>query len=162
MEVFYVNIDMPPYLAQWFIHEFGGDNPVVLPKLSVEKRILELYLIKRPKFVFEPDLDGSVVSVVIPNFKFKPPHLFNYLPKAARKEFADCIRDRFIVQLWRDIHRPANFGKRKDKLFEAWMIAHGIEFNDTNSNAVTKVYQRQCNTYRVRRFRAKRAKAKSC
>jgi len=155
-----VNIELPPYLAQWYIHENGGTQPVALPRLSIEKRILELYLIKRPGNIDEPATQGCCVSVIIPKFKYKPAGEFNYLPKAARSEFADCVRDRFLIAFWRDIHSPANIGRRKDRLFEAWMIAHGIEFNDTNWNALAKIYQRLANNYRARRFRAKRRASK--
>lgn len=163
MSDFCITIELPPYLAQWYIHENGGVQPIALPRLSVEKRILELFLMKRPANVDgTDDTDGSRcgVSVIIPKFKYKPADKFNYLPRAARNEFADCVRNRFLVRFWRDIHSPANIGRRKDQLFEAWMIANGIEFNDTNWNALAKIYQRLVNNYRARRFRANRATAK--
>ncbi|MBQ9821941.1 MAG: hypothetical protein IJM58_07430, partial [Muribaculaceae bacterium] len=44
-------------------------------------------------------------------------------------------------------------------LVEAWMVNHGIEFNDTNWCAVTKRYQRKRDIYN-RREKAKNVKKK--
>ena len=155
-----LHIELPPYLAQWYIHANGGEQPVTLPRLSTENRLLEMCLIRRPRNLAEEELPESYVTIAIPEFKYKPSEDFNYLPKPAVEELASCIRNRFIIDFWGDMHRASNIGRRKDLLIEAWMLAHGIEYNDTNWNALAKIYQRQQTNYRVRRFRAKQKSKK--
>ena len=41
-------IPLEDYLAQWFVHEQGGEVPVQLTRGSVESKILEVYLAHRP------------------------------------------------------------------------------------------------------------------
>ena len=43
---YYIYLDLDPYLAQWFVHDSGGTQPVELRKLSTERRILEVFLQK--------------------------------------------------------------------------------------------------------------------
>lgn len=44
MSQFTINIELEPYLAQWFIHENGQEHPVSLRRGSAESDILELFL----------------------------------------------------------------------------------------------------------------------
>lgn len=158
MNEFYIYLELPPYLAQWLIDDCGG-SPVHLPKLTTERRILETFLIQLPANA-RPNLPTSTsTAIVIPNFRYKPPMYYNYLPARAMAELADCIRSRFIIELWNDLHRNGYIGKRRDNLIYAWMEAHGIESTETNWNAIAKIYQRQYKNYLERRLYAKRAKS---
>ena len=42
MSQYTIYLDLEPYLAQWFIHEQGGEHPVTLTRGSAESDILEL------------------------------------------------------------------------------------------------------------------------
>ena len=61
---FFIYLDLEPYLAQWFIHDSGGTQPIVLRKNSVERRILATYLLKLPPGA-RPNLkENSNVEIV--------------------------------------------------------------------------------------------------
>lgn len=150
-------IELPPYLAQWFVHENGGQQPVTLERHTTEHRLLKANLMPRPSNVAEPKLPESYVEIAIPEFKnLKDIKNHDFLPRTAREELASVIRDSFIIQLMRFLHRPCNIGRRKDQLIEAWMEDNGIEFSDTNWNALAKIYQRQMVNRRVRKHREKK------
>lgn len=147
MSQYTVNLELPSYLAQWLLFENGGEQPIVMPKLSIENKILELSLIKLPHNA-KPDLKTETsVAIAIPCFRHKPPSTYNYLPNNGRDELKKAIRSRFIVQLFTDLHKFGFIGKRKDQLFYAWMEAHGIELTETNWCAIAKIYQRLHRNY---------------
>ena len=156
---FCIFLEFEPYLQQWLIHENGDELPILFPKLSVENRILETYLIKRPSHVSAEFPNPGSIAIGIPHFRHTNPEVYNYLPKGAKTELHEVIRNRFIIQLWTDLHRFGHIGKRKDHLVEAWMEAHGIEVNDTNFNTILKIIQRQHKSY-IERQRYKRKKSK--
>ena len=135
----YVPLD--PYLAQWFIHDHGGSTPVELRRGSVESKVLEVYLAKRPPYVVPESGDG-LVPVYIPTFRHKPAEAYNYLPKHALSALLNSIRNRFDVELWNDLHSFGRIGRRQDELIYAWMEKHGIEMTEANWNAIAKRYQR--------------------
>lgn len=137
-----------PYLAQWFIHEMGGSSPVELPRGSVEADILRLFLAKRPDDVPVDTGKDANLAIIIPAFKEKEAETYNYLDTSAVHCLHKCIRSRFDVQLWQDLHKVHPRSNMLKDLIEAWMVSHGIEFNDTNWCAVTKRYQRKRDIYR--------------
>ena len=94
-----------PYLAQWFIHEMGGTSPVELPRGSVEADILRLFLAKRPDDVPVDTGKDANLAIVIPAFKEKEAETYNYLDTSAVHCLHKCIRSRFDVQLWQDLHK---------------------------------------------------------
>ena len=144
-EIIYLNLDT--YLAQWLTHEYG--TPVVFPKNSYENDLLELSLTTRPKNASEEGLRGSVtVSISLPYFKNKDVRFHNYLPIEGQRALQKCIRSRFIVCLWQDLHKFGNIGKQKQDLIYAWMAAHGIEATESNWNTLAKIYQRRQDAYR--------------
>ncbi len=156
MSQFTIHIPLDDYLADWFIHECGGGTPVTLKKGSIESKILEIYLAKRPDDV-KPDLGGAgKVAIFIPSFRHKPAHVYNYLPKHATAALVEAIRNRFDIVLWDSLH---HFGKitrnRQDHLIYAFMEKHGIEFSETSWNAIAKRYQRQRKIYYDREFHKK-------
>lgn len=147
-------IPLDPYLAQWFIHDCGGEVPVSLPRGSVESKILEVYLAKPPHDAV-PDTGGDgTVAVYIPTFRHRPAETYNHLPKFALAALLNSIRNRFDIALWNDLHHFGKIGRRQDELIFAWMEKHGIELTEANWNAIAKRYQRQRDLY-LNRHRAK-------
>ena len=147
MSYYCINLELPTYLRQWLVHENGGKQPIVFPRLSTENKILKMGLIKTPFFARPDRPTENSVAISIPFFRVKPPKTYNYLPRMKCKDLANCIRDRFIIQLWTDLHRHGNIGKRKDNLIYNWMTANGIENTEKNWNAIAKIYQRQHKNY---------------
>ena len=143
-------ISLEDYLAQWFVHEHGGEIPVQLIRGSVESKILEVYLTHRPEDEL-PDIAGDgKLAIAIPSFRNRPPEVFNYLPQRALASLLTMIRNRFDIELWNDLHNFGRIGKRQDELIYAWMEKDGIEMTETNWNAIAKRYQRQRNIYMTR------------
>ena len=148
-------IPIEDYLAQWVIHEQGGNVPVQLTRGSVESKLLEVFLAHRPQALL-PDTPGEgKLAIAIPSFRNRPPEVFNYLPPRALNSLLNILRGRFDVQLWSDLHHFGNISKRQDELIYAWMEKHGIEMTETNWNAIAKRYQRQRDVY-LHRDRAKK------
>lgn len=151
-----IYLDLEDYLAQWFVNEQGGGVPVRLSRGSVESKILEVYLVKCPDGVSPQTAGLGLLPVAIPSFRYRPPEVYNYLPQRAMNALLKCIRNRFDVQLWNDIHNFGLITKRQDEIIYAWMEKHGIDMTETNWNAIAKRYQRQRNIY-LGRERAKKA-----
>lgn len=142
-----IYIELDPYLLQWFVHDTGGKTPVELQRGSVESKILEVYLAKRP-----PDIPPEVaapgkLAIYIPTFRYRPAEFYNYLPRRAYAALLLAIRNRFDIALWRDLHCFGKITKRQDELIYAWMEKNGIEMTETNWNAIAKRYQRQRDLY---------------
>ena len=150
----YVKLDS--YLAEWLVHEHGG-IPVAFPKNSYENDVLEMSLTLRPKNL-EDGGDGpgeGKIPIAVPYFKYKNVKSYNYLPKNGQLAIQKSIRQRFMMQLWRDLHKFGNIGKQRKELIFAWMEAHGITPSDTNWNTLAKIYQRRQDVYRKQRKMAK-------
>ena len=167
---------LPNYLAQWYAHECreiefrdeyivpSGDykplDPVTIPRGSQESRILQMFLKKKPaQFVKEPE--DANIALVIPYFHDKDPQYYNYLGKHGREKLTDAIRNRFQVNLWEELHTFKNALSRQDNTIFAYMEAHGIECNETNWNAIAKIYQRQRMAYYKQKSRKKPSKNSS-
>lgn len=149
--MFLIYLSLDAYLAQWFINEQGGEVPVKLTKGSVESKILEVYLSKTPADVIPETNTEGKLAIVIPEFRNRPAHTYNYLPKYAVASLINVIRSRFDISLWKDLNEFGNIIKnRQDELIYAWMEKHGIEINEKNWNAIAKRYQRQRNVYKHR------------
>lgn len=161
---------LPNYLAQWYAHEcreieFRDQDivpsdtyeplaPVTIPKGSQESRILQLFLRKKPeRYVKEPE--NANIAIVIPYFYGKDPTYYNYLGKHGREKLTDAIRTRFQVKVWEELHTFKNALSRQDNAIFAFMEAHGIECNETNWNAIAKIYQRQRQAYYAQKNRKK-------
>lgn len=151
-----VFLKLEPFLAQWFIHDQGGDNPVELTRGSMESMMLEIYLVPRPDGVREQlEPWSGEVAIRVPSFKNKNTKVFNYLTERGRIALKGCIRKRFVIELWQDLFRFENLELRLDEQIFAWMEAHGIDCNDTNYNSIAKIYLRQRKTYRQNKKRQK-------
>ena len=144
-----IHLKMETYLAQWLINESGG-VPVVFKKNSAENDILRINLKKRPLFGRKDKPGEGKVPIALPYFKDLDPRDYNFLSKPARLALTECIRSRFVMELWKDLHRFGNIGKRKQDLIWAWMDAHGIEATETNWNTIAKIYMRKRDIYRKR------------
>lgn len=156
---FYIYLDIDPYLAQWFINEQGGNNPVQLKRGCMESNILEQFLKKTPKNGL-PDLDKEhKLSIIIPEFRHKPPATYNYLPPKATQMLINCIRNRFDLELWNSLHKFTTLFKRQDELIYAFIEKHNIEINETNWNAIAKRYRRKRDLYhtyeRIKKYKKK-------
>lgn len=143
-------IPLEDYLAQWFVHEQGGEVPVQLTRGSVESKILEVYLAHRPDGQLPEKGGEGKLAIAIPSFRNRPPEVFNYLSKNALALLLNIIRNRFDLQLWEELHHFGKIGRRQDELIYAWMEKHRIDPTEKNWNAIAKRYQRQRNIYMMR------------
>lgn len=147
MALFTLYFSCESWLAQWFISDSGGGQPIKLRKNSPESKFL--YSAIRRKFDTDPDppKEGNFV-VYIPEYRGKNPFYNHYLPEAKRKVFLRIIKDRFDVQLWIDL-AIVTTTTTKDAIMD-WMTSHGIEVTDKNYNAIAKRLQRmRKNFYRA-------------
>lgn len=144
-----IHLKLDNYLAQWLINESGG-VPVVFKKHSVENDILYCNLKERPLFGRKDKPGEGKLPIALPYFKDRDPRKYCFLSKPARLALTECIRSRFVLELWKDLHKFGNIGKRKQDLIWAWMDAHGIEATETNWNTIAKIYKRKRDIYRKR------------
>lgn len=141
----YIN-DVEPYLKEWFINEHGGEHPVHLIRGSIESNMLEIFL-ENKSVMEKPFVNEKTLAIYIPSFKRKDPRTYNFLPPMAKVALHKCIKNRFDVQMWQELHKFSNLGYRIDDLIYAWMEKHGIELTETNWNAIAKRYQRKRRAY---------------
>ena len=144
-----IHLKLDNYLAQWLINESGG-VPVVFKKHSVENDILYCNLKERPLFGRKDKPGEGKLPIALPYFKDRDPRKYCFLSKPARLALTECIRSRFVLELWKDLHKFGNIGKRKQDLIWAWMDTHGIEATETNWNTIAKIYKRKRDIYRKR------------
>ncbi len=142
--VYLQNIE--PYLKQWFIHEHGGEYPVSLVRGSVESCMLKQFIEKRNEEE-ATNIDERTLAIYIPTFKDKDPRTYFYLPNRAKVALHKCIKNRFDIQMWQDLHQFSNLGLQIDDIIYAWMEQHGIELSEMNWNAIAKRYQRKRRAY---------------
>lgn len=146
-----IYLPLEEYLAEWFRHETGSGDVVQLIRGSQESEIVKQFISIRPENVpvengIEPVPEGKVlVPIIIPEQRLKPAISYNYLMPAAKEALADCIRSRFKIQLFHDLHRVQCIGKRQDNLIYAWLEQHGM--NIDRWDTVAKIYQRMRKSY---------------
>ena len=145
-----VFITLEPYLAQWLIHECGGENPIRVKRGSAEADILELWRTKPPKDPqWQPQLTPlpGQVEIILPYFQTKNIRYNSFLSPRGEICLRACLKNRFRVQLWKELHTIGNVIRRNDIAISEWMEAHGIEDNDTNWNTIAKTLQRKRAVY---------------
>ena len=145
-EILIIYIRLDPYLAQWATHEYG--EIVEFPRNSTENDVIEMALMRKPILSFVPGPGEGRVAIKVPYFKGKDIRRFNYLPVAARKSLARCIRSRFVIALWNDLYKFGHRGRQKQDLIWTWMESHGIDTTETNFNTIFKIYKRKRDVYR--------------
>ncbi len=158
----YLYLELDDYLAQWFINDQGGDEPVRLRRGSAEWCLLEQFL-QLPPAGFVPERgvpQRGGVQITLPAFRSKDTRYHFWLPERATEALKSCIRNRFDIQMWGELHRFQNLFRRQDELIYAFMEKHGIALTEKNWNAIAKRYQRKREIYRrtERRRRAKNDK----
>lgn len=142
-------LKLEPYLAQWFVHENGGSNPVSLPRGSSESDLLEQFLAKVPRErVGEVDPADANVVIVLPSFRDKDPRYYNYLPPRARKAIEHNIYVRFRCEMWKELHTLENVDAPISDLIYSWMENHGIEDDPKSWETIRQMYYRKRKTHR--------------
>ena len=143
-------LSIEPYLSQWLIYESGGEYPIKLKRGSAEADILELFLQPQPKqegYIPQFRPEEGQVEIVLPCFRRKDIRTYNYLPPKGAVRLRDCIRNRFLVMLWKDLYTIGNLTKRTDIAISEWMKQHGIVDDDRNWNTIAKILQRKRAVY---------------
>lgn len=141
-------LELEDYLAQWFINDQGGNNPVRLIRGSIEWGLLEQFL-QTPPADYVPVVVGEgFVCIELPNFRSKDTRSNFYLPPKATEALKACIRNRFDIDMWNALHRFDAIFQRQDNLIYAFMEKHGIELTEKNWNAIAKRYQRKRDIYK--------------
>ena len=110
-------------------------EPAKVKRGSAEADILELWLGKPPKDPsWQPQLEPlpGQVELILPYFNTKNIRYNHYLCPRGEACLHACIRNRFRVQLWKDLHTIGNVIRRNDIAISEWMEKHGIEVNDKN------------------------------
>lgn len=155
---FSIFIPIEPYLLQWLIHEAGAPPPIEIRPRSPEADILQLYLQCPPRnkeWIPQLHAEPGQVELLIPYFRHPDTRKHYFLPKRGKIALRECIKNRFRVQLWKDMHTIGNTIRRKDIAISEWLEAHGIEDNDTNWNTIAKILQRKRAVYK-NHFKPKR------
>lgn len=150
----YIYLPLEPYVAQWFVHEMGGE-PVRLPRRSAESDIIEYFLSPTPEGELPAKREAGSIVIEIPSYKHKEAVYFNYLSPKALAALARCITVRFRVQLWQDLHRLHQNPSSLTDLIYAWMEFHGIECTERNWEVIRQFY------FRKRKIYLRRAKKNS-
>lgn len=150
-----LHIELPPYLAQWYVHANGGKHPILLDSSSTEYKMIRTRLVEKPSVAFEPDISKSHVSIILSEIEIFEDVPMDYLPRGDREELAEYIRDRFIGDFIPFMTKGRKKRSRTDRRIEAFMETHGIEFTDTNWNSLAKIFQRQQANDRMRKYRTK-------
>ncbi len=141
-------VKLEDYLAQWFINDQGGENPVRLIRGSMEAALLEQYL-QTPPHDYVPETGGEgYVAISLPNFRSKDTRSNFYLPPKAMEALVACIRNRFDLEMWNALHRFANIFRRQDEMIYAFMEKHCIDLTEKNWNAIAKRYRRKRDIYK--------------
>lgn len=143
-------LPLEPYLAQWLRHESDGCYPIPIKRGSAEAEVLQLHLRKEPRDPsFKPQLwaEPGQVEILLPAFKGLDTRFYRYLPPEGVVCLRQCIRSRFKVMLWKDLHTVGNVVKRTNESIEHWMEEHGIEVDDKNWNTIAKILQRNRAVY---------------
>lgn len=143
MSNYCIYLKLAPYLAQWFVHRHGGNEPVRLRRGSPESDIMQLFLSRRPDGVAPQCATDGATAIEVPYFRGKDPRVYTYMPERALAALANNIRVQFDVEMWADLHNFGNIGAEQQELIYAWMDKHGIECTETNWQAIAARYRRK-------------------
>jgi len=149
---FIIYIRLEPYLIQWVSHAFNS-YPVMFPKNSTENDIIELGLTTKPQGYRQSEPGEDMLPIALPFFKYKDVRSKNFLPNHGKNALRQCIRTRFVIQLWSDLFRFGYIGKMKQDILWSWMEANGIELTETNWSTIAKIYDRRRKAYNLKTWR---------
>lgn len=138
-----LHISLTPYLAEWFIHKHGGDQPVKLHRGSPESYILEQGLRTKPqkgKTVPVPE-DANVV-IKIPNFRLVDPRRYPYVPEKVVNQLKQSIRKDFKIELWYELHQLEKLSLPITDIVEQFMRKHGITYSNEAWETIRQTYYR--------------------
>ena len=147
-EVF-IYLELEDYLRDWLINQFG--NPVTVKKNSAESDILEAFLTTPPDEIVTDLPSENKVAIRLPAFKYKDTRTHYYLPTRARMALAHCIKVRFKVQMWEELHTLDNIDGCLTDIIWAWMEKHGITLNEKNWETIRQMYFRKRKIYRSKK-----------
>lgn len=153
MSQFTIKLKLPEYLAEWFVHEHGGTQPVKLIRESAESNIIQAFIRQRPYDAKE--CSDYNVQVFIPSFKAIDVRTYNYLPPDAVDCLKQCIYNNFKVSLYKELHKLENCNVEIKLLIKAYMEKHGISgvIGECNHEAIRQNYYRIRNRYNRTRNR---------
>lgn len=160
MSQFLFYLPLPPFLAQWYIHKNGGVVPVKINRNSSENGVLRHFLSTPPEDYVPSVPPAGQLAVEIPSYPAKDPRTYNYVPPYGVNAIVEILREDFDLQLHEFYVGVYLRGGRLDCLLEAWMLHHGIEFNDANFNSVKKRLDRMRNAIKCHRYRSKKKSKK--
>lgn len=137
-----IYVPMASYLAQWFIYKYGGEQPVRLRKGSIEMSLIERAMTLPPEgYVAEKQQEGEL-AIVLPYSKIADPRTRWYVSPRAKATLVSIIKNDFEIDLWQFLHVFANLTKLQKDLVLLYMERRGITETGTESDAITKIYQR--------------------
>lgn len=150
MSDFVVYVNLPDYLAEWYMHEMGQKSPVRVPRSSPESCSMKLHL-RKPK---DDDIivpKGKYTAICIPTYREIDVRTYNTLTKEGHESLRRIIHDRFFMALYHDLlklitykgpMRYKDMKTEKQERIHCWMKKNGISDTETNYLAVLKNFDR--------------------
>lgn len=138
-----IHIKLPEYLAEWFIHENGNSQPIHLRRNSPEAAIIEDGLRVKPikgKPLVPPE--GANVVIVAPQFQSNDPRRHPYLVNTHRTKLRQCIRNKFLISLWYEMHQRRKLALPIFQNVRDFMTSHGITYTDEKWETIRQTYYR--------------------
>ncbi len=144
-----VYIQIPAYLRQWVLHDFGDNEGVVrFPRGSAENDVLEYTITCQPKDEPPQLRQEGDLAIEVPDFKSKPQPYYCYINKKAKEMLAHIIYVRFRMQLWQDLNSIERLQCPITDMIYEWMDRHGIDDDPKNWETIRQIFFRQRKQYR--------------
>ena len=155
MSDYYIYLQLPPYLRQWFVHRHGGHEPVNLRRGSIESLILQRATMPTPDgYIPRPKADGEL-AVCLPYSKAHDPRIYNYISDTGKKALADRIKMDFDMDVWDFLHDFGKINEQQKELINMFMEQRGIREDGSCWDAIAKIYQRKRELYLDRKKKQK-------
>ncbi len=155
MQEYYVYLNMPSYLRQWFIHRHGGIEPVHLLHGSIETKLLTRLTVPLPRGVLPWQKKEGDLAVCIPYRKSHDPRYFNHITELGKKIIVDRAKDDFGIDLWYFLEELVKKSGQQKDLIYAFMEQRGIQEDGTCWDSIAKIYQRRRKQYYDREYHKK-------
>lgn len=144
-----VYIQIPAYLRQWVLHDFGDNEGVVrFPRGSAENDVLEYTITCQPKDEPPQLRQEGDLAIEVPDFKSKPQPYYCYINPKAKEMLAHIIYVRFRMQLWQDLNSIERLQCPITDMIYEWMERHGIDDDPKNWETIRQIFFRQRKQYR--------------